>query len=382
MQFLRTFLSLGAATMLAVACASSNKEPTETPTQSEQAQTSETQPQTSATKPAVKPIPDGFYTITLSLTVPDVDQAIEFYKKALAATEVMRLAGPDGKTMHGEIRIGDSMVMLGVEDKEHGMVAPTSLGGVSTSVQLYVQDVDSAFKAAVDAGATPMMPVADMFWGDRHGVVVDPFGHKWGISTHKADLTIEQIQQAAAESFAEEAKKSKKKSKSNKPKPVSYPPEAMATAKPIPDGMHTVNPHLVIQGAAQAIEFYKRNFGAEEIERMPGPDGRIMHAMLKIGDSMVMLSDEYPEWDSKSPTTLKGTAAALMIYVPNVDASFAQAVNDKATAQMPVTDMFWGDRYGELTDPFGHRWGIATHKEDLTPEQISERMKAQFGSES
>ncbi|WP_179404195.1 VOC family protein [Burkholderia guangdongensis] len=146
------------------------------------------------------------------------------------------------------------------------------------------------------------------------------------------------------------------------------------SVKPIPEGMHTVTPHLICAGAADAIAFYARAFGAVELTRLPGPDGRLMHAMLSIGDSKVMLVDEMPEHGALGPNALKGTPVCIHLYVPDVDATLAQAVAAGATVTMPVGDMFWGDRYGQIVDPFGHRWSIATHTRDLTPEQIRQAM--------
>ena len=147
----------------------------------------------------------------------------------------------------------------------------------------------------------------------------------------------------------------------------------------VPEGCHTVTPYLTVRGADRAIEFYKRAFGAKEQMRMPGPGGNgIMHAELKIGDSRVFLSDEFPDMGCRSPQSLGGTASSLHLYVKDVDAAFKKAVAAGAQVKMPVADMFWGDRYGKLIDPFGHEWGIATHKDDLTPQEISKRAKAFF----
>lgn len=146
-------------------------------------------------------------------------------------------------------------------------------------------------------------------------------------------------------------------------------------AKPIPDGYHTVTPYLTVDGAAEAIEFYKKAFGAKERMRMPGPDGKLGHAEIEIGDSIVMISDPFPGSSMKSPKELGGTCAGVFLYVEDVDATFEQAVNAGATVTMALEDMFWGDRFGSLEDPFGHAWSMATHKEDLTPEQIAERGK-------
>lgn len=156
----------------------------------------------------------------------------------------------------------------------------------------------------------------------------------------------------------------------------------MPTAvKPIPEGFHTVTPHLVIRGAAEAIEFYKKALGAQELSRMTSPDGKIGHAELKIGDSIIFLADEFPgPGCAKSPQTVGACTSTLNLYVPDVDAAFRKAITAGGKETMPVTDMFWGDRYGTFTDPFGHTWGIATHKQDLSQEEIEQGARAFWAS--
>lgn len=158
----------------------------------------------------------------------------------------------------------------------------------------------------------------------------------------------------------------------------------MSTNKvePVPAGMRTVTPHLICDGAAAAIEFYKKAFGATEICRMPSPDGKIMHAAINIGDSMVMLVDQYPDWGCMGPGALKGSSVTIHLQVEDADGLFKQAVDAGAKVIMPIEDAFWGDRYGKVEDPFGHHWSIATHIRDLTPEQIQEAMKAGCGGEA
>lgn len=147
----------------------------------------------------------------------------------------------------------------------------------------------------------------------------------------------------------------------------------MAKVKPVPDGFHTVTPHLVVKGAADAIEFYRRAFGAEEVARMPGQGGKLLYAEIRIGDSRIMLKDEFPEWGSKGPRANSPTPVTIHLYVDDADAVFQRAVAAGATITHPLADKFWGDRYGKLEDPFGHQWSIATRVEDLTAEQILER---------
>ena len=147
----------------------------------------------------------------------------------------------------------------------------------------------------------------------------------------------------------------------------------------VPAGMHSVTPHLVCAGAADAIDFYKRAFGAEEAIRLPGPNGKLMHAAIRIGDSTVMLVDEMPEWGALGPKSLTGTPVTIHLYVADVDAFVARAVAAGATLTMPIADMFWGDRYGQIEDPFGHRWSVATHLRDMTADEILQAMRNMGG---
>jgi len=142
----------------------------------------------------------------------------------------------------------------------------------------------------------------------------------------------------------------------------------------IPTGYHTVTPYLIVRNAAAALDFYKKAFGAVELMRFPGPGGKLMHAEMKIGDSPVMLADEMPDEGHVGPQTLGGAAVSLMLYVENVDARFAQAVAAGATVKRAVADQFYGDRTGTLADPFGHVWSLATHKEDVSMEEMQRRM--------
>ncbi len=143
--------------------------------------------------------------------------------------------------------------------------------------------------------------------------------------------------------------------------------------QPIPDGFHSITPHLVVTDAAKALAFYKKAFDAEELCRMPMPDGRLMHAEIKIGDSIVMMADCFSEMGQKSPTDLGASTVVLNLYVADCDKTWKQAIAAGAKERMPLMDAFWGDRYGQLTDPFGHIWGISTHKEDLSSEETMKR---------
>ncbi|MCW5797429.1 MAG: VOC family protein [Nitrospira sp.] len=149
--------------------------------------------------------------------------------------------------------------------------------------------------------------------------------------------------------------------------------------KPIPDGMHTITPHLVCAGAADAIAFYKKAFHAVELGRVPGLEGKLLHALIRIGDSPVMLVDEFPDNNTLGPQSIKGSPVTIHLYVEDVDALFNQAIAAGAKSRMPVTDMFWGDRYGLLEDPFGHVWSVATHVRDVGPRELQEAARKACG---
>lgn len=152
----------------------------------------------------------------------------------------------------------------------------------------------------------------------------------------------------------------------------------MSPVKPIPEGFHSLTPHLCVSDTRKAIDFYKQAFGAKELSYSTDPNGKCMHAEIQIGDSRLMLNDEYPEMGGRGPKLIGGSPVTIHLYVADADAVFNQAVAGGAKAIMPMSDMFWGDRFGHLEDPFGHRWSVATHKEDLTPEQMNARMREQM----
>jgi PhnB protein len=146
----------------------------------------------------------------------------------------------------------------------------------------------------------------------------------------------------------------------------------------IPPGYHTATAYLTLDDCARAIDFYKKAFGAQEMMRMDGPAGKIGHAEIKIGDSVIMLADEMPGSGARAPKSVGATTAGIFLYVQDIDSSYKQAIDAGAKADMPPADMFWGDRFGRLTDPFGHSWAMATHKEDLAPEEMRTRMQQEM----
>lgn len=150
----------------------------------------------------------------------------------------------------------------------------------------------------------------------------------------------------------------------------------MSSVKPIPEGYHTATPYLIVDGAANALDFYAKAFGAKEMFRMPGPDGKIGHSEFKIGDSIFMMADEHPQMGARGPKAYGGSPISIMLYVEDVDIVFNRAIAAGASVERPVEDKFYGDRAGGLYDPFGHRWYIATHKEDVAPSELQRRMAA------
>ena len=154
------------------------------------------------------------------------------------------------------------------------------------------------------------------------------------------------------------------------------------SATPIPAGYHTVTPYLAIKNAVKALEFYKTTFGATETSKLMLPDGRLGHAEIRLGDSVIMLSDEFPEYGGKSPETLGGSPVSIHLYVEDVDVFFKRALAAGAKERKPITDQFYGDRSGQLEDPFGHLWWVATHREDVAPEELRKRVQAMFAGKT
>jgi uncharacterized glyoxalase superfamily protein PhnB len=177
--------------------------------------------------------------------------------------------------------------------------------------------------------------------------------------------------------MAKKAKKAPKVKKAKPKKAKQKKAKAKAKAKkvkPIPKGSRSVTPHLIVQGADQAIDFYTKAFGAKEIMRAPGPGGKIMHAEMEIGDSQIYLAEEFPQMGSKSPLAYHGTPVTIHLWFKDVDSAFQQAVDAGAKVLMPLADQFWGDRFGMVTDPFGHQWSLSTHVKDLSMEEMMAAM--------
>jgi PhnB protein len=311
-------------------------------------------------------------TATARLRIKNAGAAIEFYKKAFGAREIMRFE-VRGQIAHAEIEIGSSVIMLGEEAPEYGFPGPQTLGGSPVGMQLDVDDADAFVARAVAAGARLVVPVTDQFYGMRSGSVADPFGYTWSVSTPKEALTVEEMHRRLEAMETQTA-------------------ETRAGVSPIPAGYHTITPYLVVQDAPALIEFVKRTFGAEEIFRTTGSAGGI-HAEVRVGDSMMMMGGGGPGLKWKGAPM----PSALHVYVEDVDAVHQRAVEAGGVTIQPPADQEYGERGGSLKDPFGNYWYIATAKgashipeglrvvttylHPLRAEPVIQFMKRAFGAE-
>ena len=281
---------------------------------------------------STRAVPEARASATPYLSVRDAAAALEFYKKAFGATEVTRLMQPDGRVGHAQIDIEGARIMLADEFPEFGFKSPESLGGSPVHIHLDVKDVDTMAQRAIAAGAAVVRPVEDQFYGARSGQFRDPFGFIWSISTHKETLSTEEMQRRMDEMSRKEA--------------------GPATKKYVREGFHSITPYLVVPRVAQLIEFLKGAFGAEERFRVNRPGTEvIMHAELKIGDSMLELADANDQFPP--------TPATMILHVDDVDTVFERAVDAGATVWQPVTDQEYGARSATVQDASGNRWSIS-----------------------
>ena len=272
-------------------------------------------------------------TVSLHICVSDGKAAIDFYKAAFGAKELMVLAEPSGKIGHAELQIGDSVLSLSDEYPDYDSRSPQTIGGSSIRIHLDVTDVDAFAQIAIKAGAKLVRPIEDQFYGDRAGQLLDPFGYTWHVSTHLKDVPIEDLQREV-DSFAEEqARKSQAK-----------------PGKDLRPGFHSVTPYFTVRQPDRLIDFVAYAFGATENFRSTGSAGG-MHAEVNIGDSLVMIGGA--EHIEPRPT-------AIHLYVPNVDEAYKRALEAGGKSLMEPADQPYGERSGGVEDPTGNRWYIAT----------------------
>jgi len=273
------------------------------------------------------------------LRVKNAAAAIEFYKQAFGAREIMRF-DVHGQIAHAELAIGNSTIMLGEEAPEYGFPGPAALGGSPVSIHLFVDHADAVAAQAVAAGARLVRPVSDQFYGDRSGLVADPFGYNWDIAMRKEEMSAEEMHRRF-ESMEQEGAAKK------------------TATSPIPKGFHTITPYLVAQEAQGLIDFLKQTFGAEEKFRAIGSAGGI-HAEILLGDSMLMLGGGGPglAWRGES------RPMAFHVYVEDTDAVYRRALAAGAVSIQPPADQAYGERSGSVKDASGNNWYIATAKGD------------------
>jgi PhnB protein len=287
---------------------------------------------------SAKAAPEFRVTATPYLSVRGASAAISFYETALGATVLSRIDQPDGRVGHAELNIGGAKIYLADEFPEIDFRSPESFGGSPVRIHLDVPDVDESARRMIAAGAIVVRPVADQFYGDRSGQFRDPFGYTWTLSTRKEEVSPEEMRRRAA-ALAQPAAK-------------EPPAKAEKPVNPIREGFHTVTPYLVIPQASQWLDFVKRAFGAEEHFRAkrPGVEDVIMHAEVKIGDSMIEVADANPEYPA--------TPMTLLLRVSDPDAAYERAVEAGAARFDPVTDHDYGSRGGTVRDASGNRWHI------------------------
>jgi len=282
-------------------------------------------------------------TATAYLTLKDAAAAIEFYKKAFGATEVMRLIGPGTRIGHAEIRIGNSKIYLSDEFPDFGSVAPQRLGGSPVKMDIIVDDVDAVAARAIAAGAKEIRAIQDQFYGMRTGQVADPFGYVWNISTVLEDLTGEEMQKRYDDLVKQGA--------FTQPQQKAEEKRGPRAVRPIPEGFHTLTPYLLVNGAAGVIDFLKAGFGAVEKFRVNRPGSeQIMHAEMRIGDSVLEVADANEEFGAR----LLGN----ILHVDDVRVVYQRALQAGAISRFAPIEQSYGDLEAAVKDPAGNYWNI------------------------
>ena len=312
----------------------------------------------------IEPIPEGFERGPAPhLVVAGAAAAIDTYGELFGAEEIYRAPGPDGIILHAMIRIGDSVLTISDEQPRAGSFAPGKFGGSPVGLHVYVDDAEEVYARALASGARTLgAPVTYQFWGDRHGSFLGPFGHTWSVATRVADVPREEIAELASRALAGET--------------IEEPADAQPL--PIPEGWSVVTPSLVVADVAAAASYYEEALGAKVLSITPGPDGEPFHAEIRIRDQIVMLSAAPATGDdeaARDPHGLGGAPVQLTYYVEDAAPVVSRAEAAGAQVRLPLQEMFWGDLWSEIEDPAGHVWSIATHVEDVSPEEMQERMR-------
>lgn len=292
---------------------------------------------------AAKPAAEIRATASPRLTFKDAGKAIEFYKRAFGARENFRFEA-GGHIAQAEIAIGDSILFLTEEWAEGGRFSAETLGNSPVWLTIRVGDVDTFAKVAIEAGMKVKRPIQDEFYGHRDVLLMDPFGYTWNVYTVTEEMSIEEMHRRMEAVESETEKTKAADAEQQRTGAVPY----------IQEGFHTITPYILVSGAAKFIDFLKEAFGAEERGRVPAPGGKIMHAEVKLGDSMIEMSDGNEEY--------LPTPVAIHLYVDDADTTYARAIQAGATSLYKMVDQSYGDREGGVKDPFGNTWFIATPK--------------------
>lgn len=287
--------------------------------------------------PAQQPETNPVRSMSFYICIAGASAALDFYREAFGAKELMRLTEPDGKVGHAEIQIGDAVLSISDEYPDYGVLSPKTIGGSSVKIHLNVTDVDAFAERAIKAGATLVRPIEDQFYGDRSGQITDPFGYTWIIATHLRDVPVEEMQKEVERFAQERIAKNSYEAGINEPKMRR-------------ENRHAVTPYITVHNPAELIDFVTQSFGAIEHFRATGSAGG-MHAEVSIGDSIVMIGGA--EHIEPMPT-------AIHLYVPDVDQAYERALSAGAKSLMPVADQPYGERSGGVEDIHGNRWYIAT----------------------
>ena len=304
-----------------------------------------------AIKAAVEPQP----TVIPRLCFKDSRRAIEFYHRIFGAKETMRLVDPDQRIGTAEIQIGNARIMLSDEYPQFGAVSPETLGGSTVRIKLMVPDVDAVAERALTAGARILRPVQDQFYGERVGQIADPFGYTWIIATHKEDVSTEEMQRRLDESFEQPSERLEEEMGSNAAASKAESRESKGALPYIREGFHTITPYILVGGAAKFIDFLVEAFGAVEKGRVPMPNGKLMHAEVRLGDSTIEMSDGNEHY-GPSPVTIHLT-------VPDAEAAYRRALKAGATSLYEPAMQFWGENESGVRDPFGNEWYITPPSE-------------------
>jgi PhnB protein len=291
----------------------------------------------SMSSPAQQTETNPVRSMSLHICISGASAALDFYREAFGAKEVMRLTEPDGKIGHAEIQIGDAVLSISDEYPDYDALSPKTIGGSPVKIHLDVTDVDAFAERAIKAGATLVRPIQDQFYGDRSGQIKDPFGYTWVVSTHLRDVPVDEMQKELDNWAQEQSAKKSYEAGINEPKMRR-------------ENRHAVTPYITVHNPAEVIDFVTQSFGAVEHFRATGSAGG-MHAEVSIGDSIVMIGGA--EHIEPMPT-------AIHLYVPDVDQAYERALSAGAKSLMPVVDQPYGERSGGVEDSQGNRWYIAT----------------------